>query len=101
CFTCWSNMTRLLNTPINGPCEVSVASSRIDMVGGLSGLYILRMPPRFGRTQYRFRRSLSATELPPSRRGGQTPFSFLLSHASLQQMPISLPISSSHCERTE
>jgi hypothetical protein len=44
---CWSNMTRLLKTPISGPCEVSVASSRIDMVGGLSGLYILRMPPRF------------------------------------------------------
>ena len=40
-------MTRLLKTPISGACEVSVASSRIDMVGGLSGLYILRMPPRF------------------------------------------------------
>src|SRR5439155_16864611 len=40
-------MIRLLNTPISGPWEPSVASSRIDMVGGLSGSYILRMPPRF------------------------------------------------------
>jgi hypothetical protein len=40
-------MTRLLNTPIIGPCAKTVASSWIDMLAGLSGLYILRMPPRF------------------------------------------------------
>src|SRR5215468_4430463 len=47
CFTCWSNMIRLLNTPIIGPWAKTVASSRIDMLAGLSGLYILRMPPCF------------------------------------------------------
>src|SRR5208337_227122 len=30
CFTCWSNMTRLLNTPIIGPSATNVASSWID-----------------------------------------------------------------------
>ena len=40
-------MTRLLNTPIIGACDPMVASSRIDIVGGLSGSYILRMPPDF------------------------------------------------------
>src|SRR6266851_333113 len=44
CFTCWSNMTRLLNTPIIGPSANTVDSSWIDMLAGLSGLYILRMP---------------------------------------------------------
>src|SRR4029077_4988795 len=47
CFTCWSNMTRLLNTPITGPMANTVASSRIDMLAGLSGVYIRRMPPCF------------------------------------------------------
>src|SRR5205085_12295153 len=47
CFTCWSNMTRLLNTPIIGPWAKTVASSNIDMLAGLSGLYILRTPPCF------------------------------------------------------
>src|SRR5712691_10380129 len=41
CFTCWSNMTRLLNTPIIGPWAKIVASSRIDMLAGLSMEYIL------------------------------------------------------------
>src|SRR5215472_11255066 len=40
-------MTRLLNTPIIGPSATKVASSTIDMLAGLSGLYIFRMPPDF------------------------------------------------------
>src|SRR6202011_550534 len=40
-------MTRLLNTPIIGPSAKTVASSWIDMLAGLSGLYIFKMPPRF------------------------------------------------------
>src|SRR6516162_6071377 len=40
-------MTRLLNTPIIGPSATNVASSWIDMLAGLSGEYILRMPPAF------------------------------------------------------
>src|SRR6516225_7756630 len=47
CRTCWSNITRLLNTPIIGRSEMIVASSWIDMLAGLSGLYIFRMPPCF------------------------------------------------------
>src|SRR5215470_15552268 len=47
CFMCWSNRTRLLNTPIIGPSATNVASSWIDMLAGLSGLYILRVPPGF------------------------------------------------------
>ena len=38
-------MTRLLNTPIIGRCENAVASSRIDMLAGLSGLNIFVTPP--------------------------------------------------------
>ena len=40
-------MTRLLNTPIIGPSATNVASSWIDMLAGLSGLYIFKMPPGF------------------------------------------------------
>src|SRR6201982_451468 len=40
-------MTRLLNTPIIGPSAKTVASSWIDMLAGLSGLYIFKMPPCF------------------------------------------------------
>ena len=40
-------MTRLLKTPIIGPSATKVASSTIDMLAGLSGLYIFRMPPGF------------------------------------------------------
>src|SRR3984893_3737690 len=40
-------MTRLLKTPIIGPSEKTVASSWIDMLAGLSGLYIFKMPPCF------------------------------------------------------
>src|SRR5205814_6037057 len=47
CFTCWSNTTRLLNTPIIGPSATNVASSWIDMLAGLSGEYIFMMPPGF------------------------------------------------------
>src|SRR5215472_11405879 len=47
CFTCWSKRTRLLNTPIIGPSATKVISSWIDMLAGLSRLYILRMPPAF------------------------------------------------------
>ena len=34
--TAWSYMTRLLKTPIIGPCPAMVASSWIDMLAGLS-----------------------------------------------------------------
>jgi transposase InsO family protein len=47
CFTCWSYMTRLLKTPIIGRSAKTVASSRIDMLAGLSTVYIFRMPPAF------------------------------------------------------
>src|SRR5215469_10197486 len=40
-------MTRLLNTAIIGPSAKTVASSWIDMLAGLSGEYILRVPPDF------------------------------------------------------
>ena len=40
-------MTRLLNTPIIGPATETVPSSCIDMLAGLSGVYILRTPPGF------------------------------------------------------
>jgi hypothetical protein len=40
-------MTRLLNTPIIGPSAKTVAFSWIDMLAGLSGEYILRIPPDF------------------------------------------------------
>jgi hypothetical protein len=36
-----------LNTPIIGPSAKIVASSWIDMLAGLSGLYIRNMPPGF------------------------------------------------------
>src|SRR5205823_13711532 len=36
CATCWSNITRLLNTPITGRLTASVDSSSIDMLAGLS-----------------------------------------------------------------
>jgi hypothetical protein len=38
CFTCWSNMTRLLKTPITGRWAKTVVSSRIDMLAGLSSV---------------------------------------------------------------
>src|SRR5215472_6809094 len=37
----------LLNTPIIGPSAKTVASSWIDMLAGLSGLYIRNIPPCF------------------------------------------------------
>ena len=40
-------MIKLLNTPIIGPMEKTVASSWIDMLAGLSGKYIRRTPPAF------------------------------------------------------
>src|SRR5881392_1934278 len=40
-------MTRLLQTAIIGRSANAVASSRIDIEAGLSGLYIRRMPPGF------------------------------------------------------
>ena len=36
CGTCWSNITRLLNTPIIGMMTPIVPSSWIDMLAGLS-----------------------------------------------------------------
>ena len=47
CFTCWSNMTRLLKTPIIGPSTAIVDSSWIDMLAGLVIAGIRRMPPDF------------------------------------------------------
>src|ERR1700730_8421759 len=47
CATCWSNMTRLLNTPIIGRSATTVVSSWIDMLAGLSIMYCLRIPPCF------------------------------------------------------
>src|SRR5215831_5385559 len=47
CATCWSYMTRLLNTPIIGRSAAPVASSCSDMLAGLSKNEILRMPPAF------------------------------------------------------
>src|SRR6185312_14615430 len=47
CATCWSYMTRLLKTPIIGPCPAMVASSWIDMLAGLSKKYIFKTPPGF------------------------------------------------------
>src|SRR5438874_259715 len=40
-------MTRLLKTAIIGRCAKAVDSSWIDMLAGLSGLNILRVPPDF------------------------------------------------------
>ena len=45
--TCWSNITRLLNTPMNGTATETVASSWIEALGGVSMCWILRMPPAF------------------------------------------------------
>src|SRR5205823_5292004 len=47
CGTCWSNMTRLLNTPIIGPSVAIVDSSWIDILAGLVPIDILKMPPDF------------------------------------------------------
>src|SRR5215469_15862321 len=47
CATCWSYMTRLLNTPIIGRNAAPVASSCSDMLAGLSKKEILRTPPDF------------------------------------------------------
>src|SRR5437868_598357 len=47
CAICWSYMTKLLKTPIIGPCPAMVASSWIDMLAGLSKKYIFRTPPGF------------------------------------------------------
>src|SRR5262249_22524277 len=47
CGACWSYITRLLKTPIIGPSAKTVASSWIDILAGLSGLYIFRIPPDF------------------------------------------------------
>ena len=45
CFTLWSNSTRLLNTPIIGPTAKMVASSRMDMLAGLSGEWTFERAP--------------------------------------------------------
>src|SRR5215470_19149959 len=47
CGTCWSNMTRLLNTPIIGPSTTIVDSSWIDTLAMLVPSGILRIPPDF------------------------------------------------------
>src|SRR6516225_4668230 len=45
CGMCWSNMTRLLNTPDIGRLTACVDSSSIDMLAGLSKCPIFRIPP--------------------------------------------------------
>src|SRR4029077_20664152 len=47
CGTCWSNMTRLLNTPIIGPSVAIVDSSWIDMLAGLVPNGTRKTPPDF------------------------------------------------------
>src|SRR5215469_6974436 len=47
CGTCWSNMTRLLNTPDIGRLTAWVDSSSGDMLAGLSKCPIRKMPPGF------------------------------------------------------
>ena len=45
CGTCWSKMTRLLNTAIIGATVEIVTSSRVDMLAGLSRWAIRSSPP--------------------------------------------------------
>ena len=47
CATRWSNITRLLKTPIIGRLTAPVASSCIDMLAGLSKCDICKTPPDF------------------------------------------------------
>src|SRR5262249_19359605 len=47
CFSFGSNITRLLNTPIIGIEVEMVASSWIDMLGGLSRCRTCKVPPDF------------------------------------------------------
>src|SRR5215468_5738553 len=47
CFSFGSNITRLLNTPIIGIDVEMVASSWIDMLGGLSRCRTCKVPPCF------------------------------------------------------
>ena len=47
CGTCWSNMTRLLNTAIIGATVEIVTSSRVDMLAGLSRWATWSTPPGF------------------------------------------------------
>jgi len=47
CGTCWSKMTRLLNTAIIGATVEIVTSSSVDMLAGLSRWEIWRTPPGF------------------------------------------------------
>jgi len=47
CFMCWSNMTRLLNTPIVARAGTASTSSSIDMLGGESPACTCKMPPGF------------------------------------------------------
>src|SRR6201998_331414 len=47
CGTCWSNITRLLNTPIIGPSTTIVDSSWGDTLAMLVPSGILRTPPDF------------------------------------------------------
>src|SRR3954451_5135308 len=47
CGTCWSNMTRLLKTPIIGPSTAIVDSSWIDIEAGLVISGIRNVPPVF------------------------------------------------------
>src|SRR5207253_7278277 len=47
CGTCWSNITRLLNTAIIGATVEIVTSSRVDMVAGLSRWATCSTPPGF------------------------------------------------------
>jgi hypothetical protein len=48
CATCWSNITRLLNTLIVGRLAASVDSSSIDIEAGLSKWPACSTPPEHG-----------------------------------------------------
>src|SRR4051812_6269518 len=69
CGTCWSNITRLLNTPIIGPSTAIVDSSWIDMLAGLVISGIRNVPPCFSASAGETTAAqLSATTPAPQRR---------------------------------
>src|SRR5208283_845785 len=70
CATCWSNMTRLLKTPIAGRNAAPVASSCSDRLAGLSKNEILRMPPAFwAQAMLEQQRAINSPPTIPNARG--------------------------------
>ena len=64
----------MLNIPITGASEDSVASSRIDRVGGLSIRYILEMPPAFCAARVGSRPNIAASAIAPAERKHSVPY---------------------------